>query len=141
MAQETFASALASGRAKEPFLRWAAAQGARPEWLREPQLPLAPEEAVVTARSAGWLAAIDNRKLGFLLVEAGGGRARPGAAIDVGVSLQMRARLGDAVEPGRELARLYLRRPDARLVDRCRGCFTIGEEAAAVPPLVYRRVP
>ncbi|HSG41122.1 MAG TPA: thymidine phosphorylase, partial [Thermoanaerobaculia bacterium] len=92
--------AITSGRARERFERWAELQGADPAWLRRPDFPLAPVERPLLATRSGRLAAMDVRQLGLLLVEAGGGRARPGDTIDFGVALEMKARLGDTVEAG-----------------------------------------
>jgi thymidine phosphorylase len=82
---------------------------------------------------------VDVRQLGLLLVEAGGGRVRPGDAIDFGVSLETRGRLGAEVEAGEELARVYLRREDERLAAAFGACFTV-EDAGEAPPLVAGRV-
>lgn len=131
--------AIASGRARASFERWAELQGADPAWLRRPELPLAPVEKPLLAGRSGRLAAVDVRQLGLLLVEAGGGRARPGDAIDFGIALETKARLGDAVEAGQELARVYLRRDDERLARLFAACFTIADEGAA-PPLIAERV-
>jgi thymidine phosphorylase len=49
------------------------------------------------------------------------------------------ARLGQEVEAGEELARLYLRREDEALVRRCAECFTVAE-AGAEPELILGRV-
>ena len=131
--------AIASGRARERFERWAELLGAHPAWLRRPELPLAPVERPLLAARSGRLAAMETRQLGLLLVEAGGGRARPGDAIDFGVALEMKARLGDAVEAGQELARVYLRRENDRLVHLFGACFTVADEGVA-PPLIAERV-
>jgi thymidine phosphorylase len=53
--------------------------------------------------------------------------------------LRLRARLGDEVAAGDELARLYLRRADDELVRRVAACFEIADTADA-PPLIYERV-
>jgi len=132
-------TAIASGRAREAFERWAALQGADPAWLRSPRFALAPVERPLLAARSGRLAAVDVRQLGLLLVEAGGGRIRPGDAVDFGVSLETRARLGAAVEAGEELARVYLRREDERLAGSFAACFTVGDEGEA-PPLIAGRV-
>jgi thymidine phosphorylase len=133
------AEALASGRARASFLAWAGLQGADPAWLERPELPLAPVARPLLARRPGKLAGVDMRQVGLLLVEAGGGRYRPGDAIDFGVSLETRVRLGDAVEEGEELARVYLRRHDQRLVGLFAACFTVADEAEA-PPLIAARI-
>jgi thymidine phosphorylase len=131
--------AIASGHAREAFERWAALQGADPAWLRAPRFDLAPIERPLLARRPGRLAAVDTRQLGLLLVEAGGGRARPDDAIDFGISLETRVRLGAAVEEGEELARIYLRREDERLAAAFAACFTVADEGEA-PPLIAGRV-
>ncbi|HYU31675.1 MAG TPA: thymidine phosphorylase [Thermoanaerobaculia bacterium] len=131
--------ALADGRARERFDRWAELQGTHRTWLRAPRFTLAPVEVPLFARFTGRLAAVATRQLGLLLVEAGGGRARPDMEIDFGVSLEMRARLGDAVEEGQELAKVYLRRSDERLARLFADCFTVADEGEA-PPLVIEKV-
>jgi pyrimidine-nucleoside phosphorylase len=132
-------AALADGRARERFDQWAALQGADPAWLRRPELPLAPVERPLLAPRAGRLAAVDVRQLGLLLVEAGGGRSRPGDAIDFGISLETRVRLGEAVEKGSELARVYLRRDDERLAEQFAACFRVDDEGTE-PPLISARI-
>ena len=131
--------AIASGAAREHFDRWAVAQGASTAWLKDPQTPTAPEEIVLTAPRPGVLAQIANRRLGELLAEAGGGRILPGDAIDPGVALRAEARLGDRLEAGAPLARLYLRRRDDGLVARFGKCFTVAE-TGEVPVLVRERI-
>jgi len=132
-------AAIASGRARERFERWAAAQGADRGWLAAPRFELAPVERAIEVPRAGRLAAVDARQLGLLLAEAGGGRSAPGGALDHGVSLRTRARLGDAVERGEELARVYLRYDDPALVEAFAACYEVAEHAAA-PELIVGRV-
>ncbi|HSU82559.1 MAG TPA: thymidine phosphorylase [Thermoanaerobaculia bacterium] len=130
---------IASGRAREAFEHWAALQGADPAWLRAPRLEIAPVARPLLARRGGTLAAVDVRQLGLLLVEAGGGRAHPGDAIDFGISLESRVRLGQEVAAGEELARVYLRREDERLVEAFAACYTVADHGEA-PPLIAARV-
>jgi thymidine phosphorylase len=132
------AAAIASGRAREAFERWAALQGADPAWLRAPRFDIAPAARPLLARRGGTLAAVDVRQLGLLLVEAGGGRAHPGDAIDFGISLESRVRLGQEVAAGEELARVYLRREDERLVEAFAACYTVADHGEA-PPLIAAR--
>ncbi len=133
------AAAVASGRAREAFDRWAADQGADPAWLAAPRFPLAPVEAVIEAPRGGRLSSVDTRQIGLLLAEAGGARHTLGGDIDLEVAVHLKARLGDEVGEGEELARVYLRRDDADLVGRFAACFAVADEAAA-PPLVLDRI-
>ena len=130
---------LRAGEPLERFRRWAAAQGADRRWLEAPRFELAPVELVAEAPIGGRLAAVATRELGMLLLEAGGGRKTAGARIDHGVSLWYRTRLGEAVEPGQELARLYVRSGGERLREAFVRCFRIERDAAA-PPMVHRVV-
>ncbi len=140
LTQEELTAAIASGRAHRAFERWAEAQGAAPGWERHAALDLAPVEMVLEAEQGGTLVAVDTKELGLLLAEAGGGRQKPGDAIDHGVSLWYRARLGRRLERGDELARLYLRQADADLARRFRSCFTLGEEPLVAPALIQERI-
>jgi pyrimidine-nucleoside phosphorylase len=130
---------LRSGKAWEFFRNWAAAQGADPAWLDDPRFEIAPLELVAVAPAAGRLAGVATRELGMLMLEAGGGRKTAGALIDPAISLWYRARLGDPVEAGQELARLYVQPGSESLQQAFAGCFEVEPEGAS-PPVVYRVV-
>jgi pyrimidine-nucleoside phosphorylase len=132
-------AALGSGAARQRFDRWAELQGARPGWEAAVRAAMAPEVVPIRARRGGVLAAVDGRQLGLLLAEAGGGRVVPGKEIDLGVSIEVLRRIGEQVEEGDELARLYLRRPDDELASRFTDCFQV-EDKASPPPLIAGRV-
>ncbi|MDX1502492.1 MAG: thymidine phosphorylase [Thermoanaerobaculia bacterium] len=132
--------AVSSGAARELFDRWVEAQGGDLRRLPRASRELAPVEAVATAPAAGSLHRVETRRLGLLLAEAGGGRTRPGGEIDPAVSIRVRARLGDRLAPGDELARLYLRRPDERIAAEFRSCFHLAAEPCEAPPLVRARI-
>ncbi|HET9768806.1 MAG TPA: thymidine phosphorylase [Thermoanaerobaculia bacterium] len=138
--EERLAAVVASGQARELFLRWAREQGAAAAWTSSPRLPIADEEHVIATPEAGWLAAVDCRALGMLMIAAGAGRARAGAEIDPAISLRRDAQLGDRVERGAPLARLYLRRRDDALAKSFAACFTVAPEPVIAPPLLHARV-
>jgi thymidine phosphorylase len=130
---------LRGGEPWERFRGWAAAQGADRAWLDRPGFELAPVELVAEAPAAGRLAAVATRELGMLLLEAGGGRKTAGALIDPAIALRYRARLGDAVEAGQELARLYVQPGSEGLKQPFEACFRVEAQGAA-PPVVHRVV-
>jgi len=140
LSRQALEQAIASGKARERFDRWAGMQGAEVGWLRDPQLPLAPEEVVIEAPRSGSLVRVANRRLGELLAGAGGGRLQPDAAIDFGVALKMTRRIGDGVARGEELARLYLRRRDEALIAEFRECFAIADHEIEPPTLIVGRI-
>jgi pyrimidine-nucleoside phosphorylase len=130
--------AVDSGRAREVFDEWAAAQGAEAAWLAAPDLGLAPAEVVVESPRDGVVSAVDCRRIGLLMVEAGAGRSAPDTPIDNRVALSYSARLGTAVTKGQELARLYLRQRDADLTRRFKACFEVAEAGSPVTLIVDR---
>lgn len=126
------------GQAAEAFAGWAAKQGAKRDWLEAPNLEVAPIEVVCEATRSGILSEVATRELGLLLAEA----SRPegvSGPLDEQVALRYIVRLGDVVEKGQELARLYLRRPDASFEDRFKACFSIQDEGTE-PTLIRERV-
>lgn len=131
--------AISSGAAREKFLEWVAAQGGDAAYL-EQSIPLAPEVRSVKAVQSGFLASVDNQRLGHAVAQAGGGRLRHGDEIDVGVSLERKVLLGQAVEQGQEIARLYLRRDEDEIVKEVGACYTLSDAPPEVPALVGARV-
>jgi thymidine phosphorylase len=86
------------------------------------------------------VSAIDAYGLGEAVVEMGGGRRAKEDRVDPRVGLMVRARLGDAIPSGHLLAEVHLAVDDPALVDRVSACFTIGDSAGAVPPLIIDRI-
>lgn len=139
LTRDDLEEAISSGRAREAFLQWGEAQGARAGWLSDPDLALAPHESVLECPRAGVLSLVDTRQIGLLMVESGAGRSRANDDIDHRVSLHYRTRLGSAVDKGDELARLYLRQNDESLQDRFAACFQVTDRGES-PLLLVDRV-
>ena len=97
-------AALAGGAAVERFARMVARLGGPSDVLRDAWLPVAPVQCAVPAPRAGFVAAVDGRALGLTVVALGGGRSRPGAAIDPRVGLAALLAPGAAVQTGDALA-------------------------------------
>ncbi len=126
--------ALDSGAAAERFARMVAALGG-PADVFAHALPQAPVQREVTVQAAGVVQAIDVRALGECVVDLGGGRRVPGAAIDPAVGLSDVAERGQWLETGAPLAIVHARTAaDAeRAAARVRAAFTLGGDA---PPSV-----
>jgi thymidine phosphorylase len=101
------AQALACGAAAERFARMVAALGGPADVLRDPRLPVAPVQRAVPAPRPGFVGPIDVRALGLAVVALGGGRSRPGAAVDPSVGLAAVLAPGTAVQPGDALALVH----------------------------------
>ncbi len=96
--------ALDSGTAAERFAQMVAALGGPRDVLRDAQLPVAPVCVPVPATRAGFVSEIDVRGLGWAVVALGGGRARPGDAVDPRVGLAGIVGRSAAVQAGEPLA-------------------------------------
>ncbi len=92
---------LASGAAFRKFAEMVAAQGGDLAAAR----PLAPRQPFLADRS-GQLQWIDAERLGYAVIELGGGRKRQGDVIDPSVGLIMQVRVGDSVAAGDSLLEL-----------------------------------
>jgi thymidine phosphorylase len=125
--------ALASGAAAERFARMVAALGGPADVLRDPCLPVAPVQRPVPAPRPGFVGAVDLRALGLAVVALGGGRSRPGAAVDPRVGLAAVLAPGAAVQPGDALALVHA----ASVAD----AETAVRAVTAALPVVDRPVP
>ena len=98
-----------SGRALEKFAAMVEAQGGDPRVTDDPGLlPTAPRVLPVLAETDGWVAGIDARAVGELVIDMGGGRRRVEDRIDPRVGIVFRVSHGTPVEPGQPLADLHL---------------------------------
>jgi pyrimidine-nucleoside phosphorylase len=101
-------SKIRSGEVYAKFCAIIAAQGgdaAYLEALRGP--PPAAHRACVTAREAGYVAAIDVRQLGLAVLQLGGGRQRAEDPIDPLVGLSDFVKIGQRVEKGDTLVEIH----------------------------------
>jgi thymidine phosphorylase len=99
--------ALAEGSAAERFARMVAALGGPRDVLRDARLSAAPVQRDVHAPVDGILVAMDTRAVGLAVVALGGGRRRPGEAVDPRVGFSHLRSLGTRVRAGEPLARVH----------------------------------
>ncbi|UCH26757.1 MAG: thymidine phosphorylase [Trueperaceae bacterium] len=131
---------LTDGRAYDTFERWISAQGGKLEALET--LELAPDRAVRRAPKAGFVSEVEALQIGQAVNTLGGGRSKKGDVIDLGVGIELHAKIGTEVERGDPLATIYHRSgkglEDAiALFDRA---ITIAESATP-PPLILESLP
>ncbi len=141
--------ALDSGAAADCFARMVAGLGGPADVLRQPQLPLAPVQRPVLAPAAGVISGIDVRALGHCVVQLGGGRTRPGQAVDPQVGLSAVLPLHTAVHAGQPVALVHAT-SEAAAEQACRavlaavtwsaGGAPVSEPDAAAAGLVLQRV-
>lgn len=113
--------------------RWMVrAQGGDPDAT----LAIAPPDDL-TADRDGVIAAIDTEALGLAIIALGGGRKKMGDPIDHSVGIEMLVRIGERVQRGQPLVRIFSR--DRTQVDSgIRKAITIGDEGRP-PDLIVER--
>jgi thymidine phosphorylase len=145
-AQAKLEAALASGAAAERFAQMVSALGGPADLLERPQahLAAAPVLLSVPAARSGRLVAMDTRAIGLTVVELGGGRRRPGEAIDHRVGLDRVRQLGDVLIAGEPLARVHAadEATARQAIAALQRCFVIADAGAPwqPAPLIQARV-
>jgi thymidine phosphorylase len=136
--------ALASGRAAECFAKMVAALGGPTDLLErmDEHLPLAPVVLDVVPKAPGFLAEIDVRRIGLVVMELGGGRRSAADRIDFGVGLSAFASRGVRVGPERPIARIHARTSEAAQAAAAaiRAAVRIANEAPTALPTIVDRV-
>jgi thymidine phosphorylase len=143
-AEAQLADALASGAAAERFARMVALLGGPKDLVERParHLAVAPEIVAVPAPRSGFVAAIDVRRLGVVVLELGGGRRHVADQIDPAVGLSEVAGLGAEVGPNHPLAVIHARRAsDAeQAAAALAASFTIVDAPPSVRPSLGARI-
>ena len=126
---------LSSGAAFEVFCEMVRAQGGD---LDEPR-PVAAEHTVEAAQS-GFVTQIDTEALGQAIIDLGGGRRQVSDAIDHAVGLEMLVRIGDPIQTGVPVVRIFADRFAVSVKERVSHAITISEAPTPEPALIVDRV-
>ena len=125
-----------SGEAMEQFAEMIAAQNGD---LDAPR-PIAPASDLASPRS-GYLARIDAELLGKAIIAMGGGRQVLSDALDHSTGLEILTRLGDKIDAGQTLARIFAK---PMIAERVRHTLLeaihVGDEPPTVGPLILDRI-
>ncbi len=105
-------------------------------------LPEAAETVSVRAQSSGYVNQIETAGIGFTALLLGAGRAAKEDRIDPAVGVKIGVRLGDRIDKGDELGRLFVnKRNDLdRAVEHLRSSIVLSEERPAPPALIHERI-
>jgi pyrimidine-nucleoside phosphorylase len=137
-AEGQVAGAVASGRAMARFRAWVAHNGGDPGALDDfSLLPGSRRRVAVRAHSAGFVQAMDSRALGLLAMELGAGRSSREDPLDLGVGIQVHARIGQWVEDGQDLLTLHCNDREAQ---PAAGWITLGPEPCTPQPWLLESV-
>ena len=125
-----------SGEAMEQLAEMVAAQNGD---LSAPR-PIAPASELKSSR-AGYLAHIDAELLGKAIIAMGGGRQVLSDQLDHSTGLEMLARLGDKIDAGQPLARIFAK---PMIAERVRHtlleAIQLADEPPKVGPLILDRI-
>jgi pyrimidine-nucleoside phosphorylase len=125
-----------NGSSYGKFLEMVRAQGGDPDASR-----LRAPESHLSADRPGYIRAIDTERLGYAVIELGGGRRLVEDRIDHSVGCEMLVRIGDRVELGQPLIKVFAH---AHQQDRIReflgGAIQVTDEQPAPPPLILERI-
>jgi pyrimidine-nucleoside phosphorylase len=103
--ESTVEDALSSGEAYEKFEEFVRAQGGDANALDD--LPVSGEVQDVTAPRGGYVARFHALGIGRAALTLGAGREKKGDEIDPGAGVEVLVKVGDKVEEGEPVARLY----------------------------------
>ncbi len=144
VARARLEEAIASGRALEKFREIVAAQGGDPRVVDRPdRLPRAPVVVEHVVPHAGYVAAVEPRRIGEAVVALGGGRQKMEDEIDPAVGLELRVVPGMPIEAGEPVATVHARDEAGLAVARAAleaAIVVTPYPAAAALPLVSHRV-
>ncbi len=138
--REELLAAIGSGRAMERFEAWIGAQGGDLRSLDH--LERAPDQWLLRAPRSGTVAVVDALAVGRAAGLLGGGRSRKGDAIDVGVGVELHAKVGDEVAAGEVLATLWHRggRGLGAAQEQVTSAYGIANAAEPEPLIVLRGI-
>jgi pyrimidine-nucleoside phosphorylase len=124
--------ALSSGAAYEKFERFVRAQGGDAATLDN--LPVSEDIGVVTAPRSGYVARFHARGIGQAALTLGAGRERKEDEIDPGAGVEILAKVGDSVEEGEPVARLYGGRNAGRAQELVQKALVLSDEPVDPAP-------
>ena len=135
-ARKQLEKAISSGAGLEKFREMVAAQAGN---LDAPR-PVAPAHDIPSPWD-GYVTAIDTERLGYVVINLGGGRKQLGDKLDLSVGFEMLVRLGDKVDAGQPLAKLFCQSDAVHHVKRdLLAAIIIGDEPFSPPPLIVERI-
>ena len=103
--KEAVEEAISSGAAYEKFQEFVTAQGGNAEALED--LPISDEVREVVAPRAGCVVRLGASGIGHAALLLGAGREKKGDNIDPGAGVEVLIKIGDDIEEGQPVARLY----------------------------------
>ncbi len=137
--------ALASGRALEVFTKLVEKQGGDIRVIETPYelLPMAKVKTEIKSPVDGFLNSMNNKEVGNMLLQLGGGRKVSSDKIDFAVALEFPKKLGDEIRKDEPVLIIHHHQTQAHLVQELGKSFvneiiTIGKDRVTPPKLVEK---
>jgi thymidine phosphorylase len=125
---------LSSGAAYEKLREFVRAQGGDADALED--LPVSGEVREVAATEGGYVARFGASGVGRAALALGAGREKKGDEVDPGAGVEVLVKVGDRIEEGEPVARLYGSRNAERAEALVREALEIFEEPVEPPPAI-----
>lgn len=134
---------LRSGAARDKFFKMVEAQGGETDLRRAEQDWMGSVQIFdYTSDSAGCLCRVDAGKLGRFAMALGAGRSKADDPVDPAVGVRLYKKLGDSVEKGESLVRVYYRdqKRFERAYDLLSEALEVDSHPQSLPPLICETV-
>jgi thymidine phosphorylase len=143
-AREKLNRVLDNGKAAEIFGRMISGLGGPADFVENPGLYL-PESKIIRpvyAEQTGFATSMDTRELGLAVVTLGGGRRKPGDALDYSVGLTQVCALGDEISKDKPIAMIHAQTETAfaEAEMAVKKAIHIGETRPEKTPEIYRYI-
>ncbi|QYJ81488.1 thymidine phosphorylase [Shewanella aegiceratis] len=143
-AREKLNRVLDNGKAADIFGRMIAGLGGPADFIENyaKYLPQSQIIRPVYADRSGFAASMDTRELGLAVVTLGGGRRKPGDALDYSVGLTQVCALGDEITSDKPIAMVHAQSESAfeEAAAAVKKAIHIGDEAPEKTPEIYRYI-
>ncbi len=134
-------NALRSGKALESFAAMVEAQGGDKRQIYDTSLfPRAKYGKSVRAQHDGYITSVNAEDCGMASVLLGAGRSVVGESIDLAAGIVLKAKVGDLVHKGDEIATLYSNRNDFAAAENKLLCATLIGDKPRKKSLIIERV-
>lgn len=131
-------AAIKSGRALDIFRKMIELQGGNPEVTDDYSiLPLSKNKKEIKVQDSGWISEIDAYEMGVVNLLLGGGRRRKEDAINPGVGIVFKKKVGDRVKKNEPLATIYYDKVlDGEIEQRFSSSVKISPKVVEKPPVI-----
>jgi pyrimidine-nucleoside phosphorylase len=136
-------NALESGEAYKNFEKMVKRQGGDLAQIRNLDLlPLASKKSPLFLKKNGYIQSLNNKELGKILIELGGGRKTQSDKIDFSVGLEITHKIGDKTDSSTPIGHVYYHKNQIKIVEKIQeqiqDIFKVSPKPIKTNPLVAK---